>query len=264
MSDLAAYLERVGVPGPLRPDLPTLRALHAAHMGAIPFENASVLFGEPIDLDADAFVHKLGVLRRGGFCYELNGAFATLLRSIGYDVELLEARVYNDGALGPRHDHLALRVTLDQPWLVDVGFGYSFLEPLRLSAGIDQIDPAGPFRFLPVNGGFDVEWRHRDGRWVPHYWLDPTPTVLDAFADACRFQQTSPDSPFIEHWICSLSTPIGATTLVGGHFVATDGATRDERDVTDDEVIDILASTFGIHARQVDGRWVRTDPPNVS
>ena len=58
----------------------------------MPFENASVLFGERIVLDPGAFVHKLGVLGRGGFCYELNGAFAVLLRSIGFDVELLEAR----------------------------------------------------------------------------------------------------------------------------------------------------------------------------
>ena len=259
MSDLDRYIERIGVSGPLRADLATLRALHVAHMGAIPFENASVLFHEPIELDADGFVHKLGVLGRGGFCYELNGALATLLRSVGFDVELLEARVYNEGELGQRHDHLALRVTLDEPWLVDVGFGYSFLEPLRLAAGADQQDPAGAFRLLPAHGGFDVEWRRRDGRWVPHYWLDPTPTILSAFADACRSQQTSQSSPFIGGWICSLSTPTGATTMVGRHLIVTDGPARDERDLTDDAVIETLASVFAIRARRTDGRWERAD-----
>ena len=147
MSDLDAYRDRLGVPGPLRPDLATLRALHLAHLRTVPFENASVLFGEPIELDQDRFVHKLGVEGRGGFCYELNGAFERLLRAIGFEVALLEARGHEtEGRLGPRFDHLALRVTLDEPWLVDVGFGYSFVEPLRLIAGIEQVDPIGAFR----------------------------------------------------------------------------------------------------------------------
>jgi len=209
-------------------------------------------------------VHKMGVLRRGGFCYELNGAFATLLGSIGFEVDLLEARVYKGERLGRRHDHLALRVTLDEPWLVDVGFGYSFLEPLRLAAGADQLDPAGAFRLLPAHGGFDVEWRHRDGRWVPHYWLDPTPTDLEAFADACRSQQTSPSSHFIGGWICSLSRRTGATTLIGRHLIVTDDETREERDLTDEEALEVLAATFGIHARLVDARWIRADPTSVA
>ena len=265
MTDLDVYRERLETalePSvALRPDLLTLRALHLAHLRTVPFENASVLFGEPIVLDPDAFVRKLGVLGRGGFCSELNGAFAVLLRSIGFDVDMLEARGHeSDGRLGPRFDHLALRVTLDEPWLVDIGFGYSFVEPLRLAPDIEQADPIGAFRLLSVGDELDLEWRHRDGRWVPHYRLDPVPHDLAEFDATSRFHQTDPGSPFTRGWNCVAMSARGATTLSGRHYIATDGDARDERDLTDDETIDVLASTFGIHAMLKNGRWARADP----
>ena len=262
MSDLDLYRQRLRVPGPLRPDLATLRALHRAHLRNVPFENASVMFGEPVTLDPDTFVHKLGVLRRGGFCYELNGAFAVLLRSIGFDVDLLEARGHEDeGRLGPRFDHLALRVTVDDPWLVDVGFGYSFVEPLRLAVGDEQADPVGAFRLVAApDGELDVEWRHRDGKWVPHYRLDVATRELDEFIDTSRYHQTSPDSPFVGRWNCVIFTPRGATSLSGRHYVASDGTAREERDLQDDEIVDVLGTAFGIRARQVDSRWERVRP----
>jgi N-hydroxyarylamine O-acetyltransferase len=262
VSDLDIYRDRLGVAGSLHPDLATLRALQVAHLRTVPFENASVLFGEPIELDQDRFVHKLGVEGRGGFCYELNGAFEHLLRSVGFEVAFLEARGHEtEGRLGPRFDHLALVVTLDEPWLVDVGFGYSFVEPLRLAPGIEQVDPVGAFRLREVDGELDLDWRHRDGRWVPHYRLDPIPHELAEFADTCRYHQIAPDSPFTRGWNCVVMTPGGAVTLSDRHYIATDGPTRHERDLTDAELVDVLASSFGVRTRRVDGRWVRDDRP---
>ena len=70
------YLHRLGA------DRTTALAdLHERHLRTIPFENLSVHLGEPIVLDEDAFVAKVVDRHRGGFCYELNGAFAALLRA---------------------------------------------------------------------------------------------------------------------------------------------------------------------------------------
>jgi hypothetical protein len=73
----AAYLARLGVArDQVTTDLPDLTLLTERHLRTIPFENLSIHLGEPIVLDIDALVDKLTVGRRGGFCYELNGAFA--------------------------------------------------------------------------------------------------------------------------------------------------------------------------------------------
>src|SRR5882724_471677 len=135
--NVSAYLHRIGYSGPHTPTLGTLRQIHRAHLETVPFENLDISLGLPIVLDQDAFVHKIVEENRGGFCYELNGALAALLREMGFRVTLLSARApKKDGSPGPEFDHLTLRVDLDQPWLVDVGFGECFLEPSLLRTGI--------------------------------------------------------------------------------------------------------------------------------
>lgn len=257
---LDRYAARLGFVRPLTPDLRTLGDLHAAHMAAVPFENSSVLFGEPIALDPASFVDKVAVHGRGGFCYELNGAFAALLGDAGYAVEYLEARVYGDGGrLGEPFEHLALRVTLDGPWLVDVGFGYSFARPLRLDDPGEQADAMGAFRLVPADDGLDLEWQHRDGRWVPHYRVTLEARPLEAFGPMCAQLQSDPGSPFVQDWLCSRIEGAGGVTLFGRRFIDTRGPTRVEADLTDDEVPGRLATHFGVQARLAGDRWRPAD-----
>ena len=113
--NVAAYLERIGYSGGLAPGAETLRNIHRAHLFAVPFENLDIGWRREIRLNPEALVEKIVGQRRGGFCYELNGAFASLLRALGFQVTLLSARVpCADGTLGPEFDHLALRVDLDE------------------------------------------------------------------------------------------------------------------------------------------------------
>src|SRR5690242_11442785 len=148
--DVDAYLDRLGVAWPAAPDLATLRHLQERHLAAVPFENLSIHLGEPIELTEEALFGKIVRRRRGGFCYELNGLFAALLRSLGYDAALHAAQVVRpDGTLGPPLDHAAIVVSLDEEeWLVDVGFGRFSRHPLRLSGVDAQSDPDGEFLLL--------------------------------------------------------------------------------------------------------------------
>ncbi len=93
---------------------------------------------------------------------------------------------------------------------------------------------------------------------MPHYRLCLTTRELSEFAETCRYQQTAPGSPFVGRWNCTIAGQgSDGTTLSGRHFIATDGTVRDERDLSDDEIATVLATSFGIHARVVDGRWQR-------
>ena len=228
--DLGAYLARIGYQGGLEPTAGTLCALHRQHMLTVPFENLDIHRGREIILQPERFVDKVVGRRRGGFCYELNGAFATLLKALGFSVELLSARVSNNqGTLSPEFDHLALRVGLEDSWLADVGFGDGFMEPLRLMDRLEQHDPAGMFRIVDGGARWRVERSKADGAWRPQYEFSMLPRQLSDFVERCHYHQTSPDSHFMRNRICSLAKPEGRTTLSGMRLIVTSNGSKREQ-----------------------------------
>lgn len=248
MFDLQAYLARINYSGPTDPNAETLRALHRAHLFTVPFENLDIALGRKIVVDEAAFLNKVVNLRRGGFCYELNGAFAALLRVLKFQVTLLSARVARtNGGEGPEFDHLALQVDLDEPWLADVGFGDSFLEPRPLKPGMEQIDPAGKFRLVGSADRLRMEKAEPDGTWKPQYSFSLQPRRLEEFAGMCDYHQTSPESSFTRQRICSLATPEGRITLSDMKFIVTTHNQRRERNLdSNEEWIGTLQQEFGI------------------
>jgi N-hydroxyarylamine O-acetyltransferase len=243
-----SYLARIGFSGPTARNAETLRALHVSHMRTVPFENLDIWLGRPIVCDEERFLHKIVDLRRGGFCYELNGAFAALLRALGFSVTLLSGRVSReDGSASPEFDHLALLVELEEPWLADVGFGDSFLEPLRLKPEVEQEQPVGRFRIAQV-GEVMIVQRIRPGEfWRSQYRFTLTPYHLNDFSSRCDYQQTSPESHFTRQRICTLPTQDGRITLSDLKFIRTVGQTREERQLqNEDEWRSMLSESFGV------------------
>ncbi|MHC5701394.1 arylamine N-acetyltransferase [Streptomyces sp. PKU-MA01144] len=247
-----AYLRRIGADRPLRADSESLRGLQQRHLRSVPFENLSIHLGEPLVLEDKPLLDKIVGARRGGFCYELNGAFAALLRSLGFGVALLQARVFTgDGQLGIPYDHLALRVETDDgigPWLADVGFGDHCHHPLLLRERGDQSDPAGVFRIVEAPyGDLDVL---RDGK--PQFRLDPRPRKLGDFEAGAWYHRTSPASHFTRNLVCSRLTDEGRITLSGRRLVTTVHGERAERELRDDaEVLTAYRERFGLELDRV-------------
>src|SRR5256714_14530740 len=125
------YLARIGYAGPRDPTPEVLRALHERHLLSVPFENLDIHLGREIVTDEQRIVDKVVAERRGGFCYELNGAFAALLRALGFDVTMLSARVPRpDGTTSPEFDPMTLLVRTDgERWLAGSGFRQCSLPP---------------------------------------------------------------------------------------------------------------------------------------
>ena len=238
--DVDAYLERIGYRGPLAPTAETLRRLHVAHLLTVPFENLSIHANEPIVLDDESLCDKVVARGRGGFCYELNGLFAALLRNLGFRVEMLSAAVARrEGGFGPEFDHMALLVTLEERWLADVGFGDSFVEPLLVDERAEQTQGARAFRIEEDGGGRLVLLR-RDagGAWEPQYRFGLEPHAYEDYAEMCRFHQTSPESHFTRARVCSRLTPEGRVTLSGSRLITTRGGERSERELVDEAECD--------------------------
>ena len=246
-----AYLERIAYSGSTESTPETLRALHRAHMFAVPFENLDIHIGRNIICDEGHFLHKIVEQRRGGFCYELNGAFAALLRELGFQVTLLSARVTRaDGGDGPEFDHLTLRVDLDEPWLADVGLGDSFLEPLRLQPNIEQPQIGRIYRLTQsrlIQSGYVFHMEVKSGDdWKRQYSFTLRPRQLSDFAAMCHYQQTSPESHFTQNRICSRATPTGRITLSNGKLIETQNGSRQEKILIDEDRTACLRDLFGV------------------
>ena len=244
---VAAYLDRVGVAGPEAGlDAAALRTLHRAHQLTVPFENLSIHLAEPISLAEGDLIGKLVQRRRGGFCYELNGAFALLLEALGAQVSRVAARVHGETGLGPPFDHLALVVRLADgsgPWLADVGFGSHGDYPLLLDSRDDQDDPAGQFRLADAPAG-DIDVA-KDGK--PQYRIEMRERSLDDFVATCWWQQTSPRSHFTRSTICSRRTIDGRVSISGRTFIQTQDGTRTEQELgTDDALLAAYRDQFGV------------------
>lgn len=235
-----AYLTRIGAELPARPDADALRELHLRHLLTVPFENLSIHLGEDIVLDPSALVAKVVDRHRGGFCYELNGAFATLLSALGFEVDILAARVFAGDGLGVPYDHMALRAG---PWLADIGFGGHTHYPLRLDERGDQADPGGVFRIAETpEGDLDV---FKDGR--PEYRLETRPRELGDFTAGCWWHRTSPESHFTRSLVCSMLTESGRITLSGRNLIRTvDGERFEEPLGDDDKVLTAYREWFGV------------------
>jgi len=234
MLNLPAYLERINYSGSTTPTPDTLRALHRAHMLSVPFENLDIGLGRKIVCEEASLIHKIVEKRRGGFCYELNGAFAALLRELGFKVTLLSARVpREDGSDGPEFDHLALRVDLDKPWVADVGFGDSFLEPLKLELGTEQPQFGRSYRLVEGGGSLHIE--RTDPGWKRQYSFTLTPRSMKEFSPMCHYHQTSPESPFTRKSICSRATLDGRITVADRKLIVSRNGEREESLLASDE-----------------------------
>jgi N-hydroxyarylamine O-acetyltransferase len=235
--NIKAYLERINYQGSLAPTAETLRRLQVAHLLAVPFENLSIHAREPIVLEDDALFTKIVEQRRGGFCYEANGLFAALLRALGFDVEMLSAEVAEaEGGFGPAFDHMALMVTLKERWLVDVGFGDSFIEPLLLDERGEQAQGEHVYRIVP-DDAYLILMRREDGdEWKAQYRFTLREHQYADYAEMCRFHQTSPQSHFTRARICSRATEEGRVTLSEMRFITTTrNGGRHERTLTSQE-----------------------------
>lgn len=264
MLDVAGYLDRLGMTGPLQPDADTLRALHAAHAERVAYEVLEIHLGQPTTTDPYESADRIVRRHRGGYCYHLNGALSLLLSALGYDVVWHRAGVQNEDDPGPpgadRANHLALTVhglpTETCPsgdWLVDVGLGDALHEPLPLHEGEYDQDP---FRFALRRsevepGGWRFEHDAR-GSFVGMDFRPVRATEAD-FAERHTFLSNSPESGFVR--VCSVQRrdATGVDSLRGCVLSRVDGtpAAAPRTLESRDEWLEALADIFDLSLADV-------------
>ncbi|MCB2378319.1 arylamine N-acetyltransferase [Hymenobacter sp. BT635] len=243
------YLDRIGYAGVPTATLPTLRELQAAHLLRVPFENLDIHWGRRIEL-AHSYA-KVVTAGRGGFCYELNGAFQELLTALGFSARLISARVFSSATgFGPEFDHMAILVALPEgDYLVDVGFGEFSREPLENRLDVVQTDQQSRFVVEQYDADYRVVKKFNGETFVPEYLFTDTSRQLSDFQAMCHFHQTSPASHFTRKRLCSRATPQGRVTISGNTLKIKAGETVTETALAGEaDFARALAQHFGIQA----------------
>lgn len=243
--NLAAYFDRIRYDGPAESTVDVLRALHEAHLAAIPFENLDILLGRAILLDLETLQRKLVAERRGGYCFEQNTLFSAVLESLGFRVTPLAARVRVGTTSILARTHMLLRVDArGDSFVADVGFGTD-----------------GPSHALPLEAGV-VSGNHRLRRdsdvWVlegtsERSWMDLYAFTLEPqypvdFEMANYFTSTHPESPFVQNLTAQRNCRGERATLRNRELLlAGNVQTKTTETVRDPEhLLEILELHFGL------------------
>jgi N-hydroxyarylamine O-acetyltransferase len=143
---------------------------------------------------------------------------------------------------------MALLVTLDRAWLVDVGFGDGFVEPLALEHGLEQIQRDMAYRIDQAGIRWTLMRRTREGSWAAQYHFTLAARSLTDYAAMCQYHQTSPESSFTRKRVVTRATEEGRITLSEMRLITTQaGGSRWERLLADEaEYRSVLADVFGI------------------
>ncbi|MEE1804337.1 arylamine N-acetyltransferase [Streptomyces sp. NPDC101062] len=247
--DLDAYLSRVGYLAEVAPDLATLRGLHAAHVGAIAFENIDAVLGRPVPLDLDSVQDKILRRGRGGWCMEHVVLVAAVLDRIGFTFSALSARsrIRTGNKLGPAV-HVALCVELDgEQWLFDVSFGgYGLHEPIRLADNA-RLDGDWPFDMVREPHGEYVLRSVRPDGPVDLYGFTTDPRYPSDFEILNHFCLTHARSPFNHRMVLQRTQPTVRHVLIGNALTEIRlGEPPAQRELDEDETLSAPEKIFGI------------------
>jgi N-hydroxyarylamine O-acetyltransferase len=247
--DPDAYLDRIGWWKPALPSFETLSALQRCHLRAVPFENLDVYARLAVDVGLDWSYPKIVNQRRGGWCFELNGCFAELLRLLGYDVTLLSARVFGNDGPGPEMDHLTLLVRLDgRRWLVDVGFGDSALVPLCIDDDSVQDGGVRRSRIDTTESGFTLLDETTTDTYAPQFTATFSPRQRDDFAARSLELRTTPGLPWTTRRFATRATDDrgGRVWLLTDRLKVRDDTGTTESPVAEDDWSGLLQEHFGM------------------
>lgn len=238
------YLFRIGLPyNELSNNkYEALSQLQKQHLFNIPFENIDFNAGRRKDLSQDAIHQNIIRNKRGGMCTELNFSFQRLLKALDYKVKIISGHVKKS-----YFDHMIIMVTLDQEYLVDVGFGaYFFRKPIPLDGLIIQ-DISGSYRvYCTANNHFELQ-KFKNGNWEKQYSFFNRRKCLNDFLEAWEWFYSSPN-PFSQNTICRIDTPDGNISLYNNKLTKINDRQNivEKVPLTDVEKSMVLKDYFGL------------------
>lgn len=249
LPDLNQYLARIGVTGPCPPSKETLDKLILAHQRTVPFENLDVYDADgEVSLATSALFEKIVTRRRGGYCFEMNGIFTSVLQKAGFDCYSVAARIVWNATRPMPVTHRAIIVTIDgEKYFCDVGFGGPSPQG-ALKLEYDREYRVRNDVFIPEKEGiFTVITRKTaDGRERLQMFHDHPAEPVDFLAPN-YYQSKSPTSGFKMMRMLNMLTETGAISLNGNVLRIHDNGVTEERVLeTEAELKEAMEKYYGL------------------
>lgn len=241
------YLRRFDATSLTNVSLDQLAQLQNLHLESIPFENLDVIRKVPIYLTLEHIYKKVVHRYRGGYCYELNGLLHWLLKELRYDAHLVAATVLRKtGEWAKTDTHAAIIVYLDQPYLVDVGFGTATPRiPVPLN-GRETTDVRATYRIVKYDDRFfDLMRKNKTDERILYRFNTEKKELID-FHEECVFNQVSKESTFTHSDIITRSTATGQITLTDQTLTVIENNVQQKEHLSADEKMRVLQNDFNI------------------
>lgn len=255
------YLKRIGYKGSKEPNLENLTEIQRAHIRSVPYENLDILADKHLSLAIEAVYEKIVIRKRGGYCFELNGALAWLLKELKYDiVEFYGRWLKGEPVEIPPRRHRISRVKLDgKIYICDVGVGITAPQfPLLFEPGLEQTEGNESYRIVAHPQMVWVVQERLKGEWANLYSFSEEPQLPVDFFLPHYYCTTHPDSIFRNETMCYIRTEYGRNTIADVYNPQTaekekefrvslpDGTVGRYIPYTREQYLDALQKYFGI------------------
>jgi len=243
------YLDRIGFTFDGEVTKENLDAIVWANQKAVPFENLAPGRGlGTLELSKEALFQKVVRDRRGGFCFELNGALYYLLRGLGYDCYSVLSRIVGPnrpGFGGMAHRGIVVRIDGGECY-VDVGFGG--VKPpfaVMVNAG-NQTVRGKTYRVQDGENGWRVLWKETEEGGAPVLQYSVSGFQDFEFGIFCDAMVAPPDAGFRVNTMANICTEDGYFDFRNGTLTEVRGEEKTVREASEDEFEDLMKNIFGI------------------
>ncbi|MBS4537518.1 arylamine N-acetyltransferase [Clostridium sp. D2Q-11] len=222
--EIQSYLERINIDLNINIDVNfnSLKLIQKQHLLTVPFENLDIHLNNNIKTDVQSLYRKIVIEKRGGICYELNWLLSYLLKSIGFSVKVLGGKVIEPK--GSYFDHMLILVNLNEKkYIVDVGFGDNFLEPLEFELDIVQKDNKGLFKIVSIDKThFELmKYSQELNNFKREYIFKTKEMQMNNFKDRINYFTHNDESIFKKNIFCSLEKEDGRISLKHDKLIST-------------------------------------------
>ena len=255
MCRIKAFCGRIGL-DPITPIAFTeefLGRIQTACVLNIAYENLDILEGRPIALTADALFDKIVTKDRGGYCFELNGLLADMLRQMGFSVSQRFARYLRGEAEIPMRRHRVVIVSLDGiQYMLDIGVGQVAPRlPLKITEDLVQEQNGETYKFTRDTRHGWVLWDLHHGQWQEYICFNDDEAYDADFIQLPYFCEAHPDSVFNKEPMIAIKTEAGRKTIDGNVYKVFENGVpvHIEQEISPERLAQLLQEDFKLTPR---------------